>query len=200
MVIDGGDGAGKDTQIEFLKTHYPDALYVRDPGGTEIGMKVRDILQYKNDLSRRAELFLFLAARNQLVEEVVLPALSEGKLVISNRFDLSTIAYQVYGRERTDILSLLRTMSEFARGECMPDLYVLLDVPPEVGLARYQGRGEELTRFEKEKVEFHERVREGFLAHVKEYPRSVVIDATQDAETVGGETVAAIEELLKEYA
>ena len=200
IVIDGGDGAGKDTQIELLKAHYPDAVYVRDPGGTEMGMKVRDILQYKEGLAKRAELFLFLATRNQLVEEVIEPSLDACKVVISNRFDLSTLAYQVYGRERTDMLSMLRSMSEFARGECMPDLYIVLDVSAEVGMARSEARGARLTRFEKEKIAFHERVREGYLAHAKEYPNSVVIDANRGEADVAKDVQAAVKKFLEAHA
>jgi len=195
IVVDGGDGAGKDTLIERLGKYFPDAIYIRDPGGTEIGTHVRELLQYKENLAKRAELFLFLASRNQLVEEKIRPALDAGKLVISNRFDLSTVAYQIYGRERVELLEMVKTMSEFARADVVPDLYILLDIPPEVGIPRSRHRGEVPTRFEKEALAFHKRVRAGYLKHIGEYPKSVIIDATQSEDMVEKEALVAIQKI-----
>src|SRR3989344_4774862 len=182
IVIEGGDGAGKDTQIDLLKKTLGEKgfVYTRDPGGTELGMKLREILQYGEKVAKETELLLFLASRAQLVQEVILPAINKGKHVICNRFDPSTIAYQIYARERRGLENLVRAASVFARGEAHPDLVIYLDVTPEVGLARGDTRGEKKTRFEREELAFHERVKEGYKAAIHESPKVVVIDANKD--------------------
>jgi len=149
IVIEGGDGAGKDTQIELLRKDFSEGFaYTRDPGGTAISLELRTIVQYNKDIVKEAELLLFLAARAQLVQEFIIPTLAEGRHVISNRFDLSTYAYQIYGRERQNMKEFVERASQFARNGAEPDLIILLDVPPEVGLARSRERHEMETRFE----------------------------------------------------
>jgi dTMP kinase len=134
---------------------------------------------------------MYLAARVQLAEERIRPALEAGVSVISNRFDLSTIAYQIYGRERLDLLTFVRSMSEFALGGVRPDVVILLDLPPEVGLRRAAQVGSP-DRFESEKVAFHERVRSGYHAHITEYPEHHIIDATRAIEDVHAEVRTAL--------
>jgi dTMP kinase len=194
IVFEGGDGAGKDTQIEMLRAALAarGALsgyaFVRDPGSTEIGMKLREIVLHDTRVSRTAELLMYLAARVQLAEEKIRPALEQGITVVSNRFDLSTIAYQIYGRERLELLSFVKQMSEYALGGIRPDVVLLLDCPPDVGLARAAKAGD-LDRFEAEKRAFHERVRTGYRAHIAEYPAHYVIDATRSKEEVHTEVL-----------
>jgi dTMP kinase len=189
VVLEGGDGAGKDTQIELLRTHLArlgrdtEFVFVRDPGSTDIGVKLREIVLHDKHVSRTAELLMYLAARVQLVEEKIRPALAAGKSVVSNRFDLSTIAYQIYGRERRELLPFVKQMSEYALGGIRPDVLIYLDCPPDIGLIRAKQAGDP-DRFEEEKIQFHERVREGYLAHLHEYPEHYSIDATQSVETV----------------
>lgn len=198
IVIEGGDGAGKDANIELLKRDFPseNIVWVRDPGGTEISDRIREITQHGQHLSREAELFLFLASRAQLVNEVILPALESGKHVISNRFDLSTVAYQIYGRERLFMKDALLSMSKVARGDATPDLMVLLDVPPEEGLIRAAQRKEKTTRFEAEALAFHARVHEGYRAHVGDYPLHRIIDASRPLAEVYLDVQAAVGNVL----
>lgn len=197
IVFEGGEGAGKDTQIEILRARIEASnedvryIFVRDPGSTEIGTKLREIVLHDKRVARTAELLMYLAARVQLAEEKIRPALDAGVNVISNRFDLSTIAYQIYGRERLELLSFVKQMSEYALGGVRPDTIVLLDCPPEIGLGRASKAGA-LDRIEEEKIAFHERVRSGYLAHVHEYPKHHIIDAAQSTEAVASEVARAL--------
>lgn len=189
IVFEGGDGSGKDTQIELLRQRLTAAgivdrfLFVRDPGSTEIGETLRTTVLHDRTLSKTTNLFLYLAIRAQLAEEKIRPALEKGMTVISNRFDLSTIAYQIYGRSRHDLLPFLRQMSDYAQSGVRPDTVVYLDCPIDVALARAASRGEHDT-FEAEARAFHERVREGYLLHLKDYPVHHVIDASANVEDV----------------
>jgi len=207
IVIEGGDGAGKDTQIALLKKEFGGSaeasakageekiLFVKDPGGTDIGTNLREIVLHNERVTRSAEFLIYLASRAQLVEEKIKPALKSGKDVISNRFDISTIAYQIYGRERTDMLDLTKRMSDFACGGLRPDLIVFLDCPPELGLRRALLSGEKIDRFEKEKIAFHTRVREGYTKHLPDY-NHVVIDGTRPIQEVFTDVLEAVREVL----
>lgn len=180
VTIEGPEGAGKTSQAEALRRRAEaagiDVVVTREPGGTEVGERVRGIL-----LDPRAahgpttDALLFNAARAQLVAEVVRPALARGALVISTRFADSTLAYQGYGSGLG--LDELSALERFATGGLSPDLTLLLDLAPAVGLAR---KGAEVTRFESAfDLAFHDRVRAGFLALAAADPgRFVVIDAT----------------------
>lgn len=191
IAFEGGEGSGKDTQIERLKQKHfgrDDIVFTREPGGTDIGEKIRSLLLSPDsrDMGVKAELLLFLAARAQLVKEVIRPALSSGKTVISNRFELSTIAYQVYGRQRYEYLPFLLETGKFIAGsdDCGPGAYILLDVAPETGLARVAMRNDGMTRFDAETVQFHRRVRRGYLEHVKACRYHKVINAEAPLEEV----------------
>ncbi len=189
IVFEGGEGSGKDTNIDQLKKEYAgnaDIVFTREPGGTTLGDSIRGILlaDTLSPMDVKAELLLFLSARAQLIEEVIKPALEAGKTVVSNRFGLSTIAYQIYGRERQEYLQFLLTVSEFVVGAWKPDAYILLDIPPEIGLARVARRKDVMNRFDKEKVTFHTRVREGYKKHVGDVGTPHIIDASLDFEEV----------------
>ncbi len=204
IVFEGGEGSGKDTHIDRIRSKFSkyggeiDVVFTREPGGTEIAEDIRDILlnseRYKEVLVPEAELLLFLAGRAQHVRKVVEPSLERGKHVILNRFDLSTMAYQLYGRERLEYLNIFRIMNKFAIAGCVPDLVVLLDVIPEVGLGRkrYHLEKEELSRFDTEELAFHERVRDGYLECIKMYPNRVVIDANRGVECVWVDVFRAV--------
>lgn len=198
IVIEGGDGAGKDTQVARLKKQFgtKQFVYTRDPGGTRLGRKLRSVLQYGHDVAKEAELFLLLASRAQVAYEVIEPALASGKNVISNRFDLSTHAYQIYGRKREAHAKLIRDMSVLARHEAIPDLVILLDVQPSVGLARSQKRAQKITRFEKEALAFHERVRKGYLGSLRHFKKTKVIDASRPQEEVWQDVREAVRAVL----
>jgi len=195
IVIEGGDGAGKDTQIELLKEKLKgeNIIFTRDPGGNEISEEIRKVIK-GHHVSPQTEFLLFLAARAQLVDEIILPALRKGMHVISHRFALSTIAYQIYGRERLEYLDMFQQMSDFAG--LKPDFTILLDVTPEVGLERVQKREKELDRFEKEELAFHKRVREGYKKHVADFGDHIVIDARKSVEDVHKEILDALKRIL----
>ncbi len=163
--IDGGDGAGKTTQVQLLAKSLREAgrpvLTCRDPGTTRLGEAVRKILLRDDgiEISPMSETLLFMAARTQMVEEIIRPALSNGSIVITDRFLLSTVVYQGFagGLDPTDIMTIGRT----AMNRLIPDLTIVLDIDPEAGMARIQ---RPLDRMESKGVEYHRRVRDGFLA------------------------------------
>lgn len=199
IVFEGGEGSGKDTHIERLKPLYPNVVFTREPGGTAISEHIRDIVLSKEStaMSVETELLLFLAARAQLIEEVVAPALAAGRNVVSNRFGLSTIAYQIYGRQRQEYLPFLREVSAFVVGEYIPDACILLDVTPSVGLERTKKRPGKPTRFDEEELAFHTRVREGYQKHVSEFGKSIIISADKPLEEVWSEVQKAVASVLK---
>ena len=198
IVIEGGDGSGKTTMGERLKVELPDVVYTQDPGGTAVGEQVRMLLMSDKTrgIDTSAELLLFLAGRAQLVAEVIRPALESGKNVISNRFGLSSIAYQIYGRKRPELLPLYRAVAEEIAQDCKPDACILLDVTPEVGIARVCSRPEEPTRFDKESLDFHARVREGLKKHANEFGKAFVINADKPLEEVWTEVLRAVQSVL----
>ena len=182
VTFEGGEGCGKSTQSRILYRKLVEiaipVILVREPGNTPLGERIRSLLKQASEItiSPLAELMLFNASRSQLVTEVILPGLEQGKTIICDRFADSTIAYQSYGRGLN--LNTVKEINKIASQGITPDLTFLLDVPPEVGLAR-KGPGVN-DRYEKEEVDFHRKVREGFLALAAEEPhRWVVIDSTQ---------------------
>jgi dTMP kinase len=177
LVLEGGEGSGKDTQIELLgkKLDPHRTIFTREPGGTPLGEKLRSILM-SEPMVLEAELLIFLASRAELIRTVIRPHLAQGKLVISNRFGLSTIAYQIYGRKRPDLLEFLKMLSKQVLGDLEPPHYILIDVDPEVGLDRVGKRGEKLTVFDAERLGFHMDVRKGYLAHYNDNGRGVCLN------------------------
>ncbi len=194
VVFEGGEGSGKDTHIELLKPKFPDAVFTREPGGTKFGMEMRRLLLdwREADLDALTELFFFSAARVQSMKEIVSPALAEGKTVFSNRWALGTIAYQVYGRDRLDLLDIAWAAIKKAVGDDMPDITIYLDIDPAGGLKRVEGRGDGKTKFDGESLAFHTRVREGFLKHLPEFGRHAVINTSGSIESVQEEIEKAL--------
>lgn len=186
IILEGGEGSGKTTIGERLKVEFPDIVYTQDPGGTDLGERIRALLMAdeSSGIDTRAELLLFLAGRAQLVAEVIKPALDVGKNVVSNRFGLSSIAYQVHGRERPDLLPLYRSVSADILQGVAPDACILLDVTPETGASRIRSRPEIPTRFDREALDFHARVREGLKKHAGEFGIPFIIDAEKPLEEV----------------
>jgi len=189
--FEGPEGSGKTLQIaalaEFLKgTGYP-VLATREPGGTGIGDQVRAILLDLDNtaMQARTEILLFQASRAQLVEEVILPHLAKGDIVLSDRYADSTIAYQGYGHQVN--LEQLKNIVTFATGGLKPDLSLLLDIDVEDGLRRKSG-GEEWNRLDAYELDFHQRVRQGFHQMVAAEPkRWVVINAANSRSEVQAE-------------
>lgn len=168
IVIEGGEGAGKTSVIEHLREkfiHKGDIVFTREPGGTKIAEQIRGVLMDKSnkEMSALTELFLFCGARAQHIEELIAPSIRFGKNVISDRFYFSTIAYQIFGREKMDLLNHFLSLNKVAKQGVEPDVAIWLDVSPEVGLSRREKSQEgKSTRFDEERLRFHRKVREGF--------------------------------------
>jgi len=179
--LEGIDGSGKTTQSKLLaKALGEDTVLVREPGGTPASEAIRNLLKNPQvPLNWMTEVLLFCAARAQLVEDVIVPAIEEGRTVVCDRYSDSTIAYQGAGRERD--MRKVRLLCEGATGGVWPDLTLLLRVDPEAGFARAKGR----DRFETEGVEFQKRVAEGYDAIAQAEPERVrVIDASGSVDEV----------------
>ncbi len=198
IILEGGEGSGKTTIGERLKVEFPSIVYTQDPGGTALGEKIRMLLMSDESagIDVRAELLLFLAGRAQLVAEIIKPALDAGKHVISNRFGLSSIAYQVYGRQRPDLLDLFHSVSQEIIQGCTPNACIVLDVTPETGAARVHSRPETPTRYDLEALDFHARVREGLKKHAAEFGTPFIIDAEKPLEEVWTNVLKTVQSLL----
>ena len=182
ITFEGPEGGGKTTQLRLLQDTLErqgrQVVATREPGGTAIGNAIRAILldPHHTAMSPRAEALLFNAARAQLLDEIVQPALASGKIVLCDRFADSTLAYQGYGRHLS--LADLNMLIAYATVGLRPHLTVFLDIPAEAGLQRKQGA--EWNRMEAEQLAFHQRVRDGFYALMAADPvRWLVVDATQ---------------------
>ncbi|MEO8354644.1 MAG: dTMP kinase [Chloroflexota bacterium] len=196
ITLEGPEGSGKTSHIphlvEYLREKGYSVFPTREPGGTSIGEQVREVIHdLKNEeMHARTETLLYQAARAQIVEQVIKPRLAEGGIVISDRYYDSTIAYQGYGHQQD--LEQVRALVKYATGGLTPDLTVLLDVDVEEGLRRKK-KDNEWNRLDAYKVEFHQRVRAGYLEMVRQEPaRWVVVDAGQMWDRVQEELRKAI--------
>jgi len=204
IVFEGIDGSGKTTQLKLLgeKLAAPvfPVLYTREPGGTRVGELVRDLLlnpQY-GELVPRAEALLYAAARAQHVEEIILPALEQGKVVLCDRYIDSSLAYQGFGRGLD--LSQLEQINQAATAGLVPDRVLLLDFCPDRGVDRLSRSGRGPDRIEREDQEFHRRVRRGYLTLVARDPqRYRVIDANRSIEEVQRDLFKALEGVLDAF-
>lgn len=201
IVCDGSNGAGKSTVLEHIKEHLNskniEFISTREPGGTEVGEKIREILLDKSysNMCSTTELMLFAAARAQHIHEKILPALEKGIHVISDRFESATVSFQQYGRGLPS--QIVDQLNDLALGDFRPDMTIVLDLDPVVGLERVRSRGEGLDRMEEVDIEFLERARQGYLEQAKSYPeRFTVIDATQSLENVVEEALATIDKQI----
>jgi dTMP kinase len=196
--FEGGEGSGKSTQASLLAKRLESegrrVLLLREPGGTPLGEALRELLLHRDaPMSPAAELLLFLAARAELVRNVIESALAAGTTVICDRFSDSTFAYQGYGRGLD--LETLRKLDAWSTGGLVPNLTVLLDVPIEAGRKRTQRANDDA--FEREADAFHERVRPGYLARARAEPsRWLVLDGTQTVEALAESVGERIEKEL----
>lgn len=188
ITFEGIEGCGKTTQIklldEYLRKNGYGTLLTREPGGTEIGDKIRRILldSANKKMHPITELLLYGASRSQHIEELIRPALADGKIVLCDRYSDSTTAYQ--GAARRLDLKKLDEMDKIATSSLKPDLTIVIDITAKEGLGRATRRGIP-DRLEQENLDFHERVREGYLAIAKKEPdRVLVVDGSKDIETV----------------
>lgn len=194
-MIEGIDGAGKDTQEELLKGFLPeDTVYTREPRGTAIGEALREIIVTK-EVDPISEILLFYAARRELMNRVIIPALKEGKTVVSNRNELATYAYQVHGREREDLLPLVTTLSKDVLGDIKPDFCLYYDIPVSVKKERISGRPDQLDSFDQLAEDFFERARAGYKKHIVKYPYAI-IDASGTIKEVHEKTREVLQEFL----
>jgi len=189
--FEGPEGSGKSTQISLLakqlQEHGKDVITTREPGGTEIGEQIRNIIVHNSkgdEMCAETELLLFTAARAQVVREVIAPALIEGKYVLSDRYLDSSTVYQGIARDLAS--NSVAAINRFAVGNVMPDITVIVDVPPEVSMARLKQRVTDLPdRMERENIDFYHKVREGYLLLAKEMTdRVILVDGTKSIEHV----------------
>lgn len=200
ITFEGADGCGKTTQMdllaEYLKNNGKEVLLTREPGGKGLGEKVREILlNYDGDVSDRCESFLFLADRAQNIDIIVNPAVEEGEIVLCDRHIDSTVAYQGYGRgldiERINMLNNLATNGR------KPDLTFVFDIDVETSMKRV---GKEKDRMESAGIDFHNRVRKGYLELAKQEPQRItVLDATKSIAEIHNEIIEIINEKLKSF-
>ena len=202
ITLEGPEGSGKTSHIphlvEFLREKGHTVFPTREPGGTSISEQIRDVLHdMKNaEMHPRTETLLYQAARAQIVEQVIKPRLADGEIVISDRYYDSTIAYQGYGHQQN--LDEVRALVKYATGGLTPNLTVLLDLDVEVGLKRKTQNEVEWNRMDAYTVEFHRRVRAGYLEMVKAEPeRWVVVNSERDWDSVQTELRKVILEKIK---
>jgi len=197
ITLEGGEGAGKSTQhvriVKWLETHGKEVVEAREPGGTVVSEQIRQVLLDTRNagLDCRTELLLLFAARTQLLQEVIRPALAQGKVVVSDRFTDASYAYQGGGRQMG--AEAVAVLENFVHPNLQPDLTLLFDVSIEQGMQRVAGRGA-ADRFETETIRFFERVRSTYLQRAAEFPqRFSVIDAGQRQEQVWQQVQKALE-------
>lgn len=188
ITFEGGEGVGKTTLIDafyqYLKNSRQDVIKTRAPGGTEIGQFIREILlnQHQDKMSYLCELFLFLADRSQHVDELILPALKQKKIVLCDRFNDSTIAYQAVGRHQEE--KQIEDLCAFASLQVPVHLTFYLDLDPELALKRID-KIKDRDRIEAEGILFHKKIRQAFHALIKKDPkRFVLLDASLDPSKV----------------
>ena len=196
IVIEGLEGAGKSTAhqcvVDVLKElGIDDVVFTREPGGTPLAEKLRHLIKHETEepVTDKAELLMLYAARIQLVENVIKPALAQGKWVVGDRHDMSSQAYQGGGRQLDQ--RLLQSLKETILGDFEPDLTLYLDIDPAVGLARARGRGE-FDRIEQQNLDFFHGTRARYLALVKDNPKAVIINAEQPVEQVKADIQSAV--------
>ena len=184
ITFEGVEGAGKTTQVQRLAAALgPDVVRTREPGGTPISERIRDIFLTSDGITVVTELLLIAAARAQHVDELIRPALAANQIVICDRFIDATVAYQGY-RGGID-LDLIHQLNRVATSGLTPDITFILDLPPEIGLQRQQHGETHQDRLDKEPLELHRKVREGYLSAAEADPHRVkLIDATQSPDAV----------------
>ena len=196
--FEGIEGSGKSTQVkllgDFLRAGGHDVLETLEPGGTNIGLKIRKLLlEPENHMDPVAELLLYCSSRVQHVREVIYPAIQRGAIVITDRFTDSTVAYQGFARGVN--MKVINTINEIVVPELKPGLTFLLDLDVEEGLRRNRN-AQKMDRFELETIEFHNRVRKGFLQIARHEPERIkVIDASRSAEEVSREIINIVDKL-----
>lgn len=202
IVIDGGDGCGKSTVIEYLKSIYTDphkTVFTREPGGSPFAEKIRGLMvdpEAKN-ASGYVHFGLIWASRADHLEKLVMPAIEEGKNVITDRFDSSTYAYQIFAQKSQDLKELFsQVRQKYVVEKCPPDLYIYLDVDPAEGVRRINSRGDaQKNHFDEGSLEYFKTVREGYLEFINQQKHEIV-DANQAMDTVKEDVRKIISNLI----
>jgi dTMP kinase len=199
IVFDSGEGAGKTTQLNTLKGLLGDrAVLTREPGGSPYAEEIRNIILNSPNAAQadaKTLFALFWASRADHIKNTVRPALEAGKIVISDRFDSSTFAYQIRGQEAGELETFFWQMRDFFLGDLKPDHYIYLDLDPLIGLARKSGQGaEEQNHFEQKKIDFHNRMRAGFLEFLQSVPHTI-IDANKPIKEVEKDILSCLSKL-----
>lgn len=204
VVFDGSNGAGKTTVIkgveQYLNAKGYNVVLTREPGGTPIGEKIREVILDPStpEMSFITELMLFGAGRAQHITQKIIPALEQGKIVISDRFDAATFSFQHYARGID--LDTITKINDLALDGFSPEMNIILDLDPSEGLKRVHSRGEGLDRMEDEKAEFLIKARNGYLTQAKQLPdKFEVIDAAQSKEKVLADVLVIIDSLLVKH-
>lgn len=185
ITIEGSEGAGKSTALRFIQEYFAtqkiDVVYTREPGGTPLAEEIRQVLLSPNHtekMSSIAELLLMFASRAQHIHQLIQPSLQAGKWVISDRFVDATYAYQGYGRQLD--MQEIKTLDQLVVEKYYPDLTLLLDISPSIGMERAMQRGNQKDRIEQERIDFFERVRLGYLSRAEQDPKRIkIINAEQ---------------------
>lgn len=196
--IEGGEGAGKTFQIEKLRLQLEKegitCVKTREPGGGKVSERIRDII-LTEDIDPYTEAYLFASARREHVVNLIKPSLKEGKFVLCDRFVHSSIVYQGYARNLG--MDYIRELNDKAVDGCYPDIVFYLDIEPEVGLSRIKNNNRETNRLDNEAMEFHKKVREGFLKLAEEDNTFIVINANQSPDEVFNDIWTNLKKLIK---
>ena len=200
ITIEGPDGSGKSTQIENIRKFFEDKnidiVFTREPGGTPIGERIREIILDNNskEMAPMTEAMLYAASRAQHVAQIIKPALDSGKVVVCDRFVDSSLAYQGYGRKLGESVSVINS---YAVGDCIPDVTFLMKLDPDVGKHRIAENRDNQDRLELEKLAFHREVYRGYLELEEKYPDRIMgIDASLGIEEIRDEIYRKLEEIL----
>ena len=207
ITFEGGDGSGKSTQIKLLEEHLKqkgyDVVTSKEPGGTKVGQEIRKLLVCgdKDKFDATAEALLYFADRHIHMTQKVWPAMEKGAIVLSDRFADSTVAYQYYGYNKRVEKKVLDELYQIAVGQFKPNLTIIFDIDPKIGLARSFHKAEGMTakelRFEGREIAFHQNLRQGFLEIARAEPeRCVVLNADQSIEALHQDVIKVVKERL----
>ena len=207
ITFEGGEGTGKSTQIklleDYLKKKGKDVITTKEPGGTEVGLEIRKLLVCgdKDKFDATAEALLYFADRHIHLSKKIWPAMNEGKIVLSDRFADSTFAYQYWGYNKRVSKETLQSLYDIAVGDFKPDLTIILDIDPKIGLERSFNKAKTMEvkelRFEGREFEFHQNLRKGFLEIAKEESeRCVVLDADKSIEELHRDIINVVNQRL----
>lgn len=197
IVIEGADGAGKTLQMKLLKAHFGDKLVLtREPGGTQYAEAIRE-LTLKHPLAGNADgktLFMLMwGSRAEHMNHLIVPSVEQGKVVISDRFDSSTFAFNIFAQDQQELENYFWQTREIILGQYVPDLYIYLDVSPEISKERMDGRQEEQNHFDARPQDFHQKVRDGYFEFFKKV-HHVIIDANRTPDEIFENILSLVEE------